>query len=122
MSIPYFQLAANQLFFPNGVQAPGNEPLRKIQATDRTAGGTLKVENLGITTNQIMLVFSAMDKFPTYRDLKNWFDNISNGATVSFTYVDHFANSYSVIWLDDILNFSEFEPGYMQGQILLEVI
>lgn len=122
MSVPYFELAANKLYFPRGVQLPGNEPKRKIQATDRTAGGTLQVENLGVTTNQILLALNVVDKLPTYRDLKNWFDNISDGAANSFSYVDTDAISHNVRWLDDVLNFSEFEPGYMQGQILLEVV
>ena len=122
MSIPKFTLGGNELLFPLGVQTPGNEPVRKIQAIDRTAAGSLQVESFGVTTREIVLVFRGMDKATTYASLEVWFDTISDGALNEFVYTDGDSVDHTVQIMSPALNFTEIEPGLMEGSLTLEEV
>ena len=122
MAIPKFTLGGNELLFPLGVQTPGNEPVRKIQALDRTAAGGLQVESFGVTTREIVLVFRGMDKATTFASLEVWFDTISDGALNEFVYTDGDSVAHTVQIISPALNFTEAEPGLMEGSLTLEEV
>lgn len=122
MAIPKFTSGALELLFPRGVQTPGNEPITKSQAVDRTAAGSLQVESFGVTTREKVLVFRGMDKATTYADLVTWFDDVANGAENSFTYTDHDSATAIVQIITPALAFTETEPGTMEGSLTLEVV
>ena len=121
MSTPTFTLGGNVLLFTQGIQLPSNKPRNKIQVSDRTAGGTLQVEDLGASYQELVLNLRGLFK-SKYIELEAWFDNISNGALNTFTYEDEEATSYTVRLLTNPLNFLENRNGFFDGDLLLEVI
>ena len=121
MAIPTFTLGGNTLLFTQGIQLPSNTPRHKIQVEDRTAGGTLQIEDLGIEYQRKILNFSGMLK-AKYAELETWYDTIANGKLNTFTYSDEEANSFTVRMMTNPLNFMENRNGFFDGDLELEVI
>lgn len=100
---------------------PLNRPLEKIQVVDRSAAGTLEVENLGPDINTRPLVFIGLP-MEDYNGLVNWFDNIANGAENQFTYYDEEGNSLSVVIVSPAIDFPQTAHQSYSGELLLEVV
>lgn len=114
-----FELGVNVLQFEEGASYPASRPVEKLQIVDRTAGGTLQVEELGITIRTRVLSFVDMLK-SDYDALENWFDNVSNGALNSFDFTDEYGNTGSVKILENKLDFIEGDFELFNGSITLE--
>lgn len=114
-----FVLGASTLQFEEGASYPAARPIEKIQTIDRTAGGKLQVENLGITLRRRQLNFTDMLKLD-HDALKSWFDNISNGAEFEFEFTDERGFTGTVKILDNTFDFSEDDFELFSGSLTLE--
>lgn len=121
MAIIKFELGVNELQFSQNISLPVSRPIEKVQAIDRDASGGLHVETLGPAMNRRVLDFKAMPKVD-YDLLKNWFDNIADGATNPFTFIDERSETLLVVIISKVLDFPEFYEGWHRGQIMLEVV
>lgn len=121
MAIPKFVLGINTLEFPQGIQLPSRTPRHKVQVNDRTAAGTLQVEDLGADYRRFYLDFVGLPK-TKYAELETWWDTISEGAKNTFTYYDELANTHTVRLLTNPLDFPENRNGFLDGSLLLEVV
>ncbi len=121
MANPKFTLGANELQFSQTIVYPVRKPHEKIQVTDRTAGGTLQVEDLGIDIRRRPLVFNGLPK-TDYDNLMNWYDTICDGAMNAFTYTDYEGNDYTVRMLTNPLDFKELPQQLYRGHLLLEIV
>jgi len=116
-----FELGADVLQFPHNMSTPILKPLEKLQAIDRSDGGTLQVEDLGIDIRRRTLVFNAIPS-ATVVLLENWFDNIADGAMNEFSYFDEDDNELIVKILSPIFDFPQFDEDWCSGELLLEVV
>lgn len=89
--------------FGASIRYPVEKPQQAVQATDRTAGGTLVVENLGVYTQRRVLQLVGLSA-AVVLSLRNWHQNIAVGAANEFTYVDESGSSNTVVWVDDEFN------------------
>jgi len=121
MVTPRFDLGAYSLVFTNGIQLPSSEPINKSQAIDRTAGGTLRREDLGVTWRRRELNFRGITK-AKYIELETWFDIRADGAKNSFTYTDETGATMTVVIVSPTLDFKETRNGFLDGDLVLEVI
>lgn len=121
MAKPKFVLGANVLQFSRGLRFPVEKPHEKLQVTDRTAGGSLQVEDLGINIKTRLLVFKNLPQ-ADYDALCNWFDVIANGAFNSFTYYDEDGQAMTVRMLTSPFNFPETSHQRFSGELLLELV
>jgi hypothetical protein len=115
-----FTLGGNVLTLSSGLKFPIRAPLEALQATDRTAAGSLQVETFGIKRQRYELRFRNQPA-AEYASLKNWFDTICNGAGNEFTYTDTAAVDHTVRLITNPLDFEESYPGYT-GTLLLEEV
>lgn len=120
MAYPQFTLGANSLVFTTGLKYPVRSPLEALQATDRTAAGSLQVESFGIKRQRFEMRFRNMPA-GDYAALKNWFDVICNGAAESFTYTDTDSLAHIVRLITNPLDFEESISGYA-GTLMLEEV
>ncbi len=121
MANPQFVLGANELQFSRGLKYPVSKPHEKIQVVDRTAGGTLQVEDLGIDIHTRPLVFKSLP-LADYTALRNWYDNICDGAKNIFTYYDERESDFTVRMLTNPIDFPETFYQKYSGELLLEVV
>ncbi len=121
MAAPRFVLGADQLQFSRGIRYPVSKPHEKSQATDRTAGNTLQVEDLGIDIRTRRLVFRNLPQ-ADYDALVTWYDTICEGAINEFTYYDEDEVSMTVVMLTNVLDFPETSYQKFAGELLLEVV
>ena len=121
MATPTFTLGGNTLLFTQGIQLPSNTPRTKIQVEDRTAGGNLQIEDLGVGYQRLILNFRGLLK-AKYIELEAWFDIIADGKANTFTYEDELANSFTVRLMTNPLDFIENRNGFLDGDLELEVI
>lgn len=91
------------------------------QVLDRTAGGTLQVENLGVTTSTRRLRLTHLTQ-AVYDSLVTWHSTVAQGAVNTFTYNDENGDSHTVRWLDDTLNAPEYRNGRFSVEITLEIV
>ena len=121
MSNPKFSKAGQSDIELDGyVNYPLRRPREKVQVTDRTAGGTLQVEDLGVGIRRFPLDLVLLDQ--TTRDaLVSWWDIISDGAYNTFTYTDEDGTEYTVRLLTNPMDLPEDPPGRFTGSLLLEV-
>jgi len=118
---PKFVLGVSELQFSRGIQYPIARPVEKIQVVDRTGGGTLQVEELGITIRTFPIVFRGLP-LADYQALITWHSTICNGAANSFTYYDEAGTSYTVKCLTAKIDFQEISYQRFAGELLLEVV
>ena len=103
------------------INYPLDDTREKHQVRDRTAGGQLQVEDLGVPTiRQIPLNLVLLDQSTKAAILDLW-DNFADGALNTFTYTDKDANNYTVRMLTNPYRFPEDPPGRYSGTLLLEV-
>ncbi len=116
-----FHLAPHTLQFECGSEYPGSHYDEVVQVTDRTAGGTLQVETLGVTIEQKTLAFTHMPK-ADYDALVNWYKTISQGALHTFEYTDEFGTIRNVKILSGSMDFAEVFLNTYSGSLQLEVV
>jgi hypothetical protein len=121
MAAPKFVLGANELQFSRGIRYPVEKPHEKLQAMDRTAGGGLQVEELGIDIRTRRLIFKNLPQVD-YDALCTWYDTIADGSLNTFTYYDEDGVSMTVRMLTNPLNFAETYYQRFSGELLLEVV
>ena len=119
MANPQFTLGASVLIFSKPPDYPVRAPRERIQAVDRTAGGSLQVESLGAGINRRLMDFSNLPA-ADHEAALNWFENIANGAANSFTVLDEDAVTYTARWVNGF-DFTENKAGF-SGSIELEII
>lgn len=116
-----FVLGGNSLTFSKGIQYPVQKPAEKTQVIDRTGGGTLQVEDLGVTIRQFPIAFRSLP-LADYEALSSWHDTISNGAQNPFTYYDEDGLAHTVRMLTTKLDFQQTSYQRFSGDLLLEVV
>ena len=121
MANPIFTLGGDSISFSSNITFPGRRSQERLQATDRTAGGTLIVEDLGSTVSRRTLYFNDLSA-ADMASLITWHDTISNGAANSFTYTDEDGSSMTVRLLTNPLSFEEFFTDHYRGSLVLEVV
>lgn len=121
MATPTFTLGGNTLLFPQGIQLPSNTPRTKIQVEDRTSGGTLQIEDLGVGFQRLILNFRGLLK-AKYVELEAWFEDIADGKANTFTYENEIGSSFTVRLMTNPLDFIENRNGFLDGDLELEVI
>lgn len=121
MAYPKFELGANVLQFSRGIRYPVEKPHEKLQITDRTAGGSLQVEDLGVDIKTRLLVFKNLPQ-ADYDALCTWFDTIANGALNPFTYYDEDGQAMTVRMLTSPFTFPETSHQRFAGELLLELV
>ena len=121
MATPTFTLGGDTLLFTQGIQLPSNTPRTKVQVEDRTAGGSLQIEDLGVSYQRFFLHFNGLLK-AKYVELEDWFENIADGKANSFTYSNELGDSYTVRLMTNPLDFLENRNGFLNGVLELEVI
>lgn len=120
MPTPYFEKGDDTLILTGGIQYPGEDPLEKTQVIDRTAGGEVHVESLGVDIQRYRLVFKGATG-SLYAEIITWFDTIADGAANTFTYYDETGSSQTVRLLTNPLVFRRIANDVYQGELLLEV-
>lgn len=118
---PRFVLGANSLQFTRGIRYPVSRPVEKMQVIDRTGGGSLQVEELGVTIRTFPIVFRNLP-LADYQNLKTWHETICNGAANPFTYYDEEGNAHTVRMLTTKIDFPETSYHRFAGELLLEAV
>lgn len=118
---PRFVLGENELVFSRGIQYPIKKPNEKFQVIDRTAAGTIQVEDLGLGIRTRVLSFKNLPQ-ADYDALTNWFDNVSDGAFNEFTYYDEDGESMLVKLVNSTLDFQEESFQRFSGELSMEVV
>ena len=121
MAKPKFVSGINELQFSRGMQYPVAKPIELMQAVDRTAAGTLEVENQGGSIRTRPLPFRNLPK-DDYDNLVIWFTTICNGAENPFTYFDEQGQSMTVLMLTSPFDFKETSYQRYSGELLLELV
>lgn len=116
-----FYLGDNVLVFDDPSQYPGVSPLEKIQTIDRSADGSLHVEDFRTSIRGRELTFTNMSK-ADYEGLLNWFDNVANGAANSFYFEDEKGATNEVVISTNVYSFSETSYELYSGSLSLEYV
>ncbi len=118
---PRFVLGAQQIQFSKGIRYPVNKPAERLQAVSRSAGGSTRTEDLGITIRSRILRFKNLP-VADWLALCDWYDNIVYGAGLEFTYYDEIGESMLVIMRSNPADFSETSYQRYAGELELEVV
>ena len=121
MAAPQFQKAGYVTITLSKVVFPLRRPQTVVQVVDRTAGGALQVENLGVTINTRVLPMRRLTD-TEISDLRTWHSTVANGAVNTFTFVDEGSTSHTVRWLEDTLDAPETNEGRHDAEISLEIV
>lgn len=121
MACPKFVSGSYELQFTRGLRYPVSKPVERVQALDRSAGGTLQVEALGLAIKTRQLQFKNLPQ-ADYDAVVNWFDNIAGGAANSFTYYDEDGAAMTVRILTPKLDFKETSLARFSGELMLELV
>ncbi len=116
-----FQRGAEILQFSRGIQYPVQKPVEKSQVTDRSAGGEMHGEDLGVTILQFPIKFKGLP-LADYLGLLHWHDQICNGFEHEFIYYNELGEAFTVKMLNPKINFPETSHQRFSGELLLEVI
>ena len=121
MAAPKFILGGNSLQFSRGIRFPVEKPHEKMQVFDRTAAGTMQIEELGVNIHTRRLIFRNLPQ-ADYDALRTWYDTIAAGALNSFTYQDEDGSWMTVRIITNPLNFQETSYQRFSGELLLELV
>ena len=121
MAAPKFVLDTNELQFSRGIQYPVTKTHEKLQVMDRTAGGTLQVEDLGVYIRRRPIVFKNLPQ-TDYDQLVTWFDTVCEGSLNEFTYYDENETAMQVLMISNPLDFKQTSYQRYAGELLLEVV
>lgn len=114
-----FVLGLDTLEFEEGASYPAPRPIEKTQIIDRTAGGSLQVEDLGITLRRRVLNFEDMIK-SDYDALRDWFDNVVNGSEKVFAFTDERDFTGDVRFIENVFDFQEDDFELFSGSLTVE--
>lgn len=120
-NVTFVKSGYTTISFGRSLAYPVERPQTVVQVLDRTAGGSLQVENLGVTTSTRRLVMTNLSE-SIYDALVTWHSTVAKGALNTFTYNDENGDAHTVRWLDDTLNMPEYRNGKFSVEILLEII
>ena len=116
-----FDLAPHSLVFEAGADYPATRTNRVFQVQDRSAGGNLRVETLGVQVRTRVLNFNLMSK-TDYDNLIDWFLNIVNAGEKDFEFTDEYGDTNTVKIIDNILDFGETSLERYSGTLALEYV
>lgn len=116
-----FVFGSQVLQFSEGASYPASRPIRKLVIKDRTAAGTLRIEELGITIRERPLVFEDMIK-SDHDLLRDWFDNVVNGCMEIFEFTDERGFVGNVQIIDETFDFVEDDFELFSGVLNLEYV
>ena len=116
-----FDLAHHSLVFEAGADYPATRTNRVFQVQDRSAGGNLRVETLGVQVRTRVLNFNLMSK-TDYDNLIDWFLNIVNAGEKDFEFTDEYGDTNTVKIIDNILDFGETSLERYSGTLALEYV
>ena len=120
-SLMRFDLTPYSLIFEAGGDYPARRVNKIFQVQDRSAGGKLHVENLGISNRTRTIHFNLMPK-ADYVNLIDWFLNIVKAGYINFTFTDEYGDSGLVKITDDEIDFAETSLERYSGSINLEYV
>ncbi len=115
-----FELGEEVLLFSKGIQYPVQKPVERMQVVDRTGGGELQGEDLGVTIRQFLIKFKGLP-LADYNALLYWHDQVCNGIEHEFTYYDENLTPSTVKMLTTKIDFRETSYQRFTGSLLLEV-
>ena len=116
-----FVYLTTTLQFQEGASYPAVRPIKKVQVSDRTAGGKFQVENLGVTIRGRNLVFEDMLK-TDHDNLKNFFDVVVNGMEKVFQFTDERGVTKDSRFTTPDFIFSEDDFELFSGSLPLEYV
>ena len=116
-----FELGGVALQFSKGIQYPVQKPVEKSQVIDRTAGGDLQVEELGVTIRQLPVEFKGLP-LEDYTALMHWHEHVCNGAEKEFTYFDEEGDPHTVKMLTTKIDFRQVSYHRYSGGLILEIM
>lgn len=115
-----FYLAPHTLQFEAGGDYPANRVTKVFQVKDRTAGGTLQVETLGITTRTRTIVFNEMS-LTDYTALIDWFIDVVNAGELTFEFTDEYGDVFpEARIINSELDFNETSLELYSGSLDVE--
>ena len=121
MAAPQFQKTGYSTITLSKVVFPVGRPQTVVQVVERTAGGVLQVENLGVVINQRVIPLRRLTDAEILA-LRTWHSTAAAGALNTFTYVDEDGDSHTVRWVDDTLDAPETSEGRHEATITLEIV
>jgi len=121
MANPKFVSGSNVLQFSKGLRYPLAKPIEMTQVIDRTAAGTLQVENLGSNIARCTLLFTHLP-LADYQALVDWYLNIAVGAANAFTYYDEEGGSQLIKLISSALDFKQTKYRQFAGELLVEMV
>jgi hypothetical protein len=113
-----FQLGSEQIIFTAGRVYPVEEPRERLQVVSRTAAGTIRVQDKGVSVRTIKLSFKNL-RGSDYAALLDWYDSVAVGAYNAFSFIDELGMTYTVRWMST-LDFQETAFDRYGGDITLE--
>lgn len=116
-----FEKGASTLQFLAGGSYPAQRQHELLQVQDRTAGGAMQVETLGISLQRRIITFNLMHK-TDYDALINWFLNVVNGGELTFDFTDEYGDTGEVRILTSVLDFAETSLERYSGSITVEYV
>lgn len=114
-----FKYGATELNFSQGASYPAERPFELTQVIDRTAAGTLQVEDLGVDIERRVLSWELMPK-ADYDALLDWFVNVAQGAKNVFSFTDEYGRVGDVRIISPIFDFRETSWERYRGELILE--
>ncbi len=120
-SLMQFNLDSNSLVFEAGGDWPASRRHKVFQVKDRSAGGKIHVENLGLQTKTRVLSFNLMPK-TDYDNLIDWFLNVANAGENDFSFTDEYGDTDTVKIMDDMIDFAETSLYRYSGTLTLEYV
>lgn len=116
-----FKRGSTVLQFENGSSYPSKSKIELLQVRDRTAGGDLQVEDLGVKIASTVLIFHKMPKID-YDGLVNFFINVVNGSEFSFEFTDEYGITKQAFFIDAVIDYEEVNFGQFSGSTKLEFV
>jgi len=116
-----FDLAPDSLQFEAGGDYPAKRSHKVFQVTDRSAGGKLHVETLGVQTKTRLIVFNLMSE-ADYLALVDWFLNTVNAGEKDFEFTDEYGDIGTVKIMQNVIDFDETSLKLYSGSLLLEYV
>jgi len=117
-----FRGSGRQLEFSMARSYPVREPRERLQVVARTAAGTLRVADKGVSSVRTIRV--SFNNLPAsdYQALIDWYDDVAVGALNTFWFVDEQAVDHPVRWTGPALDFEQTGRGRYSGEIVLEEV
>ncbi len=106
------------LTLSSGIAYPFQEQKEHLQSIGYSAGGQIYVSTKGIQRSAFSLTFHKL-LAADYEALEYWFNNITQGASNPFLFLDGQGNSLTVRLMNNPLDLKEEKEGLYSGQLVL---